>query len=395
VSFYQRSLALFFGELAGPTVTVVDAKDTVAGEAIKGLRVTVQELGYVSLWYVKNRYWQVVRPGGAPQRSAVPSSAVIYQVGTEVVGDLLRISQDAYLQPGGDRPLIESYVRTFEGFLQQNIPQGLASLKAYDGVERARTLLEELRREYQARLAAGPEAAINDTPPLGEPVLLPVEAFLLPEPEPTIVYDLDAAEDVDLTYDAESIAWPPPPDIAPEAGPAVPPPISAFEAATAAAFEPAPAPAFEAAAAAFVPLPVVEEPAPTPMPAPAAEPVTVVPQTTASYVFDQALVGLLGRLGTIYPWLLPDYGRHGDGMGVRVTLPAGFSVVFTHVGSDWTAYSQPESAPATHAHLEGDDAVVGWAVPRIRDYTAAYGARLGAERPGDAAQLFQRVADLS
>ncbi len=137
------------------------------------------------------------------------------------------------------------------------------------------------------------------------------------------------------------------------------------------------------------------ETVPTSTPAPAAETVTVVPQTTASYVFDQALVGLLGRLGTSYPWLLPDYGRHGEGMGVRVTLPAGLSVVFTHVDDQWTAYTTPETDRIATAVLVDDTAVSAWAVPRIRDFTSAYAAKIGAERPGDAAQLFQRVADLS
>jgi len=317
VSFYQRSLALFFGELAGPPVAVADARDTVEGETVKGLRIEVRELGYASFWYVRNRMWHVARPGAVPQRTVVPGNAVIYQVGTEVVGDLLRIVQAAYLSPDADRARVEAYVRGYEGFLQHNIPQGLASLKAHEGVERARALLEELRREHQARLAGG-----RDPEP-------PAPAAAVPEP----------------------------------------------------AREPMPEP------------PQVEEPAVTEPPA--AEPVTVTPQTTAGFVFDQALVSLLGRLGTAYPWLLPDYGRQGDGMGVRVTLPAGLSVVFTHAGDAWTATASTASGPLAQGILADDDAVTAWAVARIREIASGHAARIGAERPADAAQLFQRVADLS
>lgn len=445
MSFYQRSLALFFGELAGPPVTVADARETVAGEQVKGLRITVRELGYVSMWYVKSRAWHVARAGAAPQRTPVPGSAVIYQVGTEVVGDLLRIAQQAYLQPGGDKAQIESYVRTYEGFLQHNIPQGLASLKAYDGVERARALLEELRREYQAGLAAAaapaptgqipvpvaaPPIEFAVEPPVEIPILvpqlddpsidavvgvLPVEADAFPIEEPgRFVYDLDVVaddEEIELTYDAEAIAWPPAVPAFDSAPLSEPPPVPVAEPIATFADEPMPVPVAatlppaaaepvapwveSVAPAAAAPVTAPADVAPAPTPAPAAEPVTVVPQTTASYVFDQALVGLLGRLGSSYPWLLPDYGRHGEGMGVRVTLPAGLSVVFTHVETAWTAYALPETGPAVEARLEDDDAVFRWALPRIREFTTAYAAQLGAVRPGDAAQLFQRVADLS
>jgi len=362
VSFIQRSLALFFGELPGPQVTVSDARETVEGSQEKGLRVIAPELGYTAFWFVRSRVWHAALPGQPVRRSVVPASAVIYQVGTEIVGDLLRIAQGALLAPGGDRARIESLARGYEGFLQHNIPQGLASLKAYEGVERARALLEELRNDFRARAAAGQAPA-----PVGAEQLAaapapagqaPVGGPPPPVHEPRLEEALETT-DIELTYDAETIAWPP---VVPEAPPVLPDPA---------------------------------EVAPTPLAPPAAETVAVVPQTTAGYTFDPELVNLLGRLGSAHPWLIPDYGRQGEGMGVRVTLPAGLSVVFTHLGPQWSVGSSPVVTVVPPARLADDEAVAAWAIAQIRELTLGYAATIAAQRPADAAQLYQRVADLS
>lgn len=363
MSFYQRSLALFFGELPGPPVDVVDAREQVAGATEKGLRVTASGLDYASFWFVKDRAWHVAH-GGRVTRTPVPSSAVIYEVGTEVVAGLFRASIDQYLA-GPDRSKGEANLRDYEAFLQDNIPQGLAGLKAHGGVERARVLLDELRREFQERATAAAAAArspaASRSQPSPAPAAPPSQA---PAAEPAAV-----AEQETRTPARPAPAVPPPPTL----GGAVRIDTGAIP-----VDAPAPTGQHRVVGAATGTGPVA---------------VTVRPQTTAGFVFDPSLVNLLGRLGSMFEWLMPDYGRHGETMGVRVTLPAEFSILFTHEGPVWTASSLPHGDTAVE-RIDGDDAVVAWAVTMIRTLTTSYATSVAGSRPADAAQLFQRVADL-